>query len=109
MQIKVAGHAFDALVKMGLPVRFLSKESAYHMGDKTFIKNEETNVVDIKTDAHVKVFNLNDEKDLKEYESIWDRAAKGLAVISAEERRWDPNKGAYIVFLRWGDIYIEVP
>jgi len=60
-------------------------------------------------DAHVKVFNLNKKEDVKEYADVWDKAAKGLVIISAEERHWSDEIQNFKVFLRWGEVYLEIP
>ena len=60
-------------------------------------------------DAHVKVFDLSNEDDVKEYAEIWDKAAKGLIMISAEERHWSDKKENFKIFLRWGEVYLEMP
>jgi len=60
-------------------------------------------------DAYARVFDLSNDDDLKEYVSIWDRAAKGEVIISAEERHWSEKTDNFKVFLRWGDVYLEMP
>ena len=60
-------------------------------------------------DARIKVFNLSEPADVAEYEQIWDQVAKGLAVISVEERQYDKTIKNWRVFLRWATLFYEVP
>ena len=59
-------------------------------------------------DAHVRLFNLGKESDLAEYAQIWDKAAKGTVLISAEERHWSDKEQTFLVFLRWGELFLEL-
>ena len=60
-------------------------------------------------DAHVKVFDMNKSSDLKEYAKIYDMAAKQKAIISAEERHWCDKTQSFHIFLRWGELFSEMP
>ena len=60
-------------------------------------------------DAYVKVFDLSKKEDLEEYAEVWDKASKGLILISAEERHWSDEIQNFKVFLRWGEVYLEMP
>lgn len=63
----------------------------------------------ITADARVNILDLGNETDLKEYTRIWDGAAKGLYMISAEDRQWVPEAATWKVFLRWAVRYWEFP
>lgn len=60
-------------------------------------------------DAHVRVFNMGDPQDVDDYAAVWDEAAKGHIMISAEERHWSEAIQNFKIFLRWGDMYLELP
>lgn len=60
-------------------------------------------------DAHVKVFDMSNAEDVAEYTGVWDEASKGNIMISAEERHWSDAIQNFKVFLRWGDVYLEIP
>lgn len=60
-------------------------------------------------DAHAKVFNLGKQADLAEYNDVWDKAAKGIVLISKEESHWSDREQTFLVFLRWGELYLEIP
>ena len=59
-------------------------------------------------DAHVRLFNMSDVKDLREYTDVWDQAAKGLVLISMEEKHWSDKEQTFLVLLRWGTLYLEL-
>lgn len=63
----------------------------------------------LKADAKVKVFDLSKKADLEEYADVWNRAGKGVVLISAEERHWCETTQNFKVFLRWGDAYLAMP
>lgn len=60
-------------------------------------------------DAYAKVFNLSTKKDLEEYNEVWDKAAKGTVLISREELQWSEKEQTFLAFLRWGELYLELP
>ena len=60
-------------------------------------------------DAYAKVFDLSNDEDLTEYASVWDCAAKGEVLISKEESHWSDKTDNFKIFLRWGDVYLEMP
>lgn len=60
-------------------------------------------------DAAARVFDLSNDDDLKDYAAIWDQAAKGEVMISAEERHWCETTQNFKIFLRWADVYLELP
>jgi hypothetical protein len=60
-------------------------------------------------DAYTRVFDMSDDEDLKEYTRVWNEAAKGHIMISAEERHWCDATQNFKIFLRWGDVYLEIP
>jgi len=60
-------------------------------------------------DARVKIFDCSKQEDLSEYARVWDDAAKGDVMISAEERHWCDETQNFKIFLRWGEVYMEMP
>ena len=60
-------------------------------------------------DAHARVFNLSKKNDLEEYNRVWDGAAKGTLLISREELQWSDKEQTFLAFLRWGELYLEIP
>ncbi len=59
--------------------------------------------------ARIKTFNLSDEKDLKEYERIWQMICDGRGQKSESMLSWDATKCAYIAFLRWSEVEFKLP
>jgi hypothetical protein len=59
--------------------------------------------------AHVEILDMAVEEDRKRMEDIYTTVANGHAIISAEEREYDPDKKNWRVFLRWADLYMYNP
>lgn len=57
--------------------------------------------------AHVRIFRLQDVKDLQDYEAVWQRVTDGQALVS--ESRVDFYDGAYVAFLRWVEFIYTLP
>lgn len=79
--------------------------------DLPFIKRDDPEHLQPKivVDARIRVFDLSRPKDLSDYSRVWDLAAKGTVMISAEERHWSEKTHSFHVFLRWGELYREMP
>lgn len=73
------------------------------------LKNDDPVQPKTVADAMTKVFDLSRQAQLDEYAAVWDRAAKGEVMISAEERHWCESTQNFKVFLRWGEVYLELP
>ena len=89
----------------GIPFR-LAKDEQFPM-----LKNDDPASIQpqLKADARVRVFDLSKKEDLKEYTEVWDRATKGVVIISVEERHWCDTTQNFKIFLRWGDAYLAMP
>jgi hypothetical protein len=59
--------------------------------------------------AHVRIFNLSIEEDLKEYTDIWNRVCKQEIIIGIEERQYDPVEKTWRIFLRWSEQFYTDP
>jgi len=59
--------------------------------------------------AHVEILDMSDEKDRKRMADIYTMYSNGHAVISAEDREYDPETKNWRVFLRWADLYVYNP
>ena len=55
------------------------------------------------------VFNLAVEKDLAFYNKVVDMIGKGRAMHSFEKVEWDEKAANFVVFLRWIELYMELP
>ena len=83
----------------------------YENQDLPFIKEDDAErhrPVEVY-DGHVRIFDLSDAAQLADYEKIIDAAAKGHVLISKEKLNWSRSKEAYIVFLRWLEVFLEKP
>jgi hypothetical protein len=63
----------------------------------------------LKRKVHIKQFNLSSEKDLHEYNEIFQGVADGLSIISFEERVYDADLKSWRVLLRWYDLKYTEP
>lgn len=79
-------------------------------GAVPFLKNDdgEHNQPQIAYSVHADVFDMSDEEDRDYYAKVWQMAANGYALISADERQWVPEKKSWCVFLRWATPYTYV-
>jgi hypothetical protein len=59
------------------------------------------------TKAHV--FKLADPDELENYNRVMDLIGKGRAIHSFERMEWDDAAKNYVVFLRWIELYMELP
>ena len=78
-------------------------------------------VPDLKTDdpqhmqpkqgahVHVEILEMHKDEDRKRMETVYNLVANGTAVISAEEREYDPEQKNWRVFLRWADMFVYNP
>jgi hypothetical protein len=63
----------------------------------------------LKHAAKVKQFNLDDEKDMQEYNEVVQKAFDGLVVVSYEERKYDKDIKSWRILLRWAEPYYAPP
>ncbi|MHC4617936.1 MAG: hypothetical protein ACYTEQ_09305 [Planctomycetota bacterium] len=59
--------------------------------------------------AHVKVFDMSDEEDRKQYEGVWQGVAEGRIMCSCEEKKYDKDISNWRIFLRWAEQYYTAP
>ena len=81
-------------------------------GDKvSFLKegDSESRQPQISYEPFVWILDLSNEKDLRDYQDVYQLVVNNAAVISAEERQYDPDKKNWRVFLRWALVYAHMP
>jgi hypothetical protein len=59
--------------------------------------------------VYVKVFNLFDEEQLKQYSDICQMVGNGFAAISSEDRVYDDDIKNWRVFIRWIEFFTYDP
>ena len=59
--------------------------------------------------ARVRVFDLSNTVDLKDFTDICDKIVKKTAILGTEERNWSEKRDTYVVLLRWYDRYLIDP
>lgn len=59
--------------------------------------------------VHMDIFDLSSVDDRNYYAQVWQMAANGFVLISADERQYDEEKKNWRVFLRWAQPYTYAP
>ena len=73
------------------------------------IKNEDNRQPVEVNDAKIRIFDLSDPEQLKEYERVFDMVAKGIWYVSMENVQYDPIKQTWKILLRYVEQYMEMP
>lgn len=76
-----------------------------------FVKETDPNWMQYRVvhDACVDVLELWEEEDLVRYIDICDAVAKGVALLSYEEKEWVAEKKSWKVLIRWLSRVVEPP
>lgn len=59
--------------------------------------------------VHVEVLQMSEPDDRKRMEHIYNLVANGTAVISIEEREYDPEAKNWRILIRWADMFVYNP
>jgi len=59
--------------------------------------------------AHVRVFDLSNEEDLKQYVAVWQEITNGQAQPSEQRTEFVPSTGKFVALLRWSSLSYKVP
>jgi hypothetical protein len=60
-------------------------------------------------DTKAQVFDLSVPADLENYNKIVTLVGDGRAMISKEEVNWSSRRDNYVIFLRWMELFVEMP
>ena len=60
-------------------------------------------------EGHVKVFDMSNTNDAKEYNGIIKKVSERKAVLCDETKHFDEAKHSYIVYVRWAEYYLISP
>jgi len=60
-------------------------------------------------EAHVKVFNLADEEDVKKYEEIVQLLVSDKAILSYEEKQYDESVKGWRLLIVYSEVYYTTP
>lgn len=59
--------------------------------------------------AHVRLFDLSDDKQIKEYEQVWQEICDGRSKFADQQGpEWDATKGRHVALLRWASLSYKV-
>jgi len=86
---------------MGFPYR----------GDVVFLKNTdpERQQPQRQAETFVRILDLAEPCDMKEYTEICNRITRGDALLSVEDRQFIPAAKSWVVMIRWVDIWFTSP
>jgi hypothetical protein len=60
--------------------------------------------------AHARTFDLGKPEDLAVYEQVWQQVSTGLSKMADHPTpTYDPVRGTWVAFLRWGEIVVKLP
>ena len=59
--------------------------------------------------ARVRVFDLSDEKQMQDYEAVWQKVCDAKAIVSEERIEWSAQKDNFKAYLRWSDLSYRAP
>ncbi len=76
-------------------------------GSVPFLKEDdpEQRQPTVSYEPHIWVLDLSKPEDLEDYRSVYQLVTNGMAVISAEEREYDPDIKNWRVFFRWALVF----
>jgi len=60
-------------------------------------------------DTKACVFHLADDADLLQYNTVMQMIGRGRAMHSFERVEWDSEAKNFVVFLRWVELFMEMP
>jgi hypothetical protein len=52
---------------------------------------------------------MDNEPDVEMYNKVINMVGQGRAMISQERIDWNEQRGNYAVFLRWVELFLEIP
>lgn len=85
-------------------------EAPFRGRSAPLLNRDEYDKLEIDYDAHVRVFDLGDPEELRQYEAILDRAANGgWYVVRHVEHHWDEARGTMKVYVEWFQKYSSLP
>lgn len=73
------------------------------------IKQDEVDELVTTAEGKVKLFDLSQPEDAKEYEMLYHRHANGWYRITHREHHYDPQTHVMRVYVEWLQLYKEAP
>ncbi len=78
-------------------------------GDVPFLKEDDAEQPETGYEVRVDIFEMKIDEDREYYSDVWQLASTGFAVISSEEKVYDPDVKNWRIFLRWALVYTYMP
>jgi hypothetical protein len=60
-------------------------------------------------DSFVRVFDMADAQQQKDYQEILDRIVNGRGQVIHVDRQFDEKKGTWVVYIEWAEYFMELP
>lgn len=54
--------------------------------------------------ANVKVFRMDDPKQVEEYRKLWDLVTSGTAIVGFEDRQYVPEEKTWFILIRYATL-----
>jgi hypothetical protein len=88
---------YDGLPFRGNAVPFLKEDDPSHRQPQ------------VAYEPHVWILDLSNKEDLDDYRAVFQLVTNGSAIISAEDRQYDPVAKNWRIFLRWALVFTHMP
>lgn len=65
----------------------------------------------VVTDGRARVFDMSDDQDLTDYADLWSKLSSNPSryILGFEEKQYNPQAKSWLVFMRWGEKWLEIP
>lgn len=73
------------------------------------LKQDEIDELEVVPEGQVRLFDLSNPEEHKEYETVYHRAVSGWYVITHCERHYDPDTKHMRIYVEWCRRYREAP
>jgi hypothetical protein len=93
----------------GKPVVLPGVDGVPFRGRIPDLKDTDAKQPEIGYETFVEILDLSKPEDLKHYEDIWQLISNQYALLSSEEKHYDPDRKNWRVFIRWALMYTYVP
>lgn len=95
-------------IPKGMPITRYADKKRVNVPDKGEAPLiDEKHPVEERWIARIRVFNLNDETELGDYERVWQLVCDGRAKMC--EHRTEFENGKFVAMLRWSEFEYKLP
>lgn len=73
------------------------------------VSQEDLLDADMVSEFHCQVFDLADAKDMRKYQTVYQRILDGWYSLVSIQRQWNEEENTMKVWMEWTQDYLEVP